>query len=79
MLETANLRLHKVASNFTAVMEALPAENRAKDIRDSDLWCDTIPAQRSLGVYWDLQSDIFIFQVSSTEKNRLHDEAFCRW
>lgn len=47
MLATANLRLHKVASNSTAVMEALPTEDRAKDIRDLDLRRDTLPAQRS--------------------------------
>ncbi|KAK2556144.1 hypothetical protein P5673_021723 [Acropora cervicornis] len=30
-LDTANLRLHKVVSNFVEVMEAFPAKDRAKD------------------------------------------------
>ena len=32
MLATANIRLHKVVSNSILVMEALPVEDRAKDI-----------------------------------------------
>ena len=32
MLATANLRLHKVASHSAAVTEALPAEDRTKDV-----------------------------------------------
>ena len=53
-LATANLRLHKVVSNSVEVMEAFPAEDRAKDVRDLDLRHDSLPAQRSLGVFWDL-------------------------
>ena len=51
---TANLRLHKVVSNSIEVMQAFPSEDRAKDIRDLDLNHDALPAQRSLGVCWDL-------------------------
>ena len=36
-LATANLRLHKVVSNSVEVMEAFPAEDRAKDVCDLDL------------------------------------------
>ena len=61
MLATANLRLHKVVSNSVEVMEAFPAEDRGKDIRDLDLHRDSLPAQRSLGVYWNLEEDAFTF------------------
>ncbi len=67
-LATANLRLHKVASNSTAVMEAFPAEDRAKDFRDLDLRQDTLPAQRTLGVQWNLQEDTLTFRVSPPDK-----------
>ena len=50
-LATANLRLHKVVSNSVEVMEALPAEDRAKDVRDIYLRHDSLPVQRSLGVF----------------------------
>ena len=53
-LATANLHLHKVVSNSVEVMEAFPAEDRAKDVRDLDLCHDSLPAQRSLAVFWNL-------------------------
>ena len=37
MLATANLKLHKVVSNSVEVMEAFPAKDRGKEIRDLDL------------------------------------------
>ena len=67
-LATANLRLHKVVSNSVEVMEAFPTEDRAKDVRDLDLRHDSLPAQRSLGVYWDLETDAFTFKVSVPDK-----------
>ena len=68
MLATANLRLHKVVSNSVAVMEAIPAEDRAKNIKDLDLRHDVLPAQRSLGVHWNIEKDHFTFHVSLSEK-----------
>lgn len=67
-LATANIRLHKVVSNRPEVMEALPADDRAKDVRDLDLRHDLLPVQRSLGVYWNLTEDTFTFKVSVPEK-----------
>ena len=68
MLATANIRLHKVVSNEVAVMEAFPAEDRAKGISDLDLRCSVLLTQRSLGVHWDIEKDCFIFRVSLPEK-----------
>ena len=68
MLATANLRLHKVVSNSVTVMEALPAEDRAKSVKDLDLHRDVLPTQRSLGVHWDIEKDQFTFQVLLPEK-----------
>ena len=48
-------------------MEAFPAEDRAKDVRDLDLCHDSLPAQRSLGVFWDLETDAFTFKLSLPE------------
>ena len=67
-LATANLRLHKVVSNSVEVMEAFPAEDRAKDVCDLDLRHDSLPAQRSLGVFWNLEMDAFTFKVTLPEK-----------
>lgn len=49
-------------------MEAIPAEDRAKSIKDLDLRHDVLPAQRSFGVHWDIKKDNFSFHVSLSEK-----------
>ena len=67
-LASANLRLHKVVSNSVSVMEAFPTEDLAKDIRSLDLRQDNLPAQRSLGVFWDLETDAFTCKVSIPDK-----------
>lgn len=68
MLGASNLRLHKIASNCPAVMEAFPSTDQAKDLRDLDLDIDSPPVQRSLGLSWDLSKDVFTFRVGSSEK-----------
>ena len=50
------------------VIEAFPAEDRAKHVCDLDLRHDSLPAQRSLGVFWDLETDAFTSKVSLLEK-----------
>ena len=67
-LASADLRLHKVVSNSVSVMEAFPTEDLAKDIRSLDLCQDNLPAQRSLGIFWDLETDAFTYKVSISDK-----------
>ena len=54
ILHTANLTLHKVVLNSIEVMEAFPLQDRGNGVRNLDLRCESLPAQRSLGVFWDL-------------------------
>lgn len=68
MLADSNIRLHKLASNHNAVMEAFPSEERAKELKDLKLGVDLLPLQRSLGLNWQLQTDSFAFLVSREEK-----------
>ena len=63
-----NLRLHKFASNCKEVLEVLPANNRAKDLKDLDLRHDPMPVQRSLGTYWCIESDSFGFRIELRDK-----------
>ena len=42
-----NRPLHKFASNSKAVLEAMSAEDRSKDLKDLDLCHDVLPAQCS--------------------------------
>jgi len=68
MLVDSNLKLHKTASNSHKVMEAFPADERAKDLKDLDLTSDDLPLHRSLGILWNLETDSFTFQVSEEER-----------
>ena len=68
MLAASNLRLHKIASNRPAVIEAFPPEDRAKEIKDLNFLTDDLPLQRSLGVSWNIATDTFTFQISNDEK-----------
>ena len=68
MCAKAGLRLHKFASNSVEVLEAVPAEDRAKEIKDLDLRHDTLPIQRSLGTYWCIESDTFQFRITLKDK-----------
>lgn len=68
MLAVSNLRLHKVASNSQEVMEAFPAKDRAKGLKDLNLDVDPTPIQLSLGLSQDLKKDVFTFQVAESTK-----------
>lgn len=68
MLAESSIKLHKVASNSRAVMDAFPPEERAKNLVDLELTVDPLPPQRSLGLIWNLQSDTFTFCVSRERK-----------
>ena len=63
-----NLCLHKFASNCEDVLEALPANDCAKDLKDLDLQRDTMPFQRSLATYWCIESDTFGFRIELGDK-----------
>ena len=68
MLAVSNLRLHKVASNRQAVIDAFSPEDRAKDIQDRNLFSNDLPLQRTLGVSWNIAADVFMFQVAAERK-----------
>lgn len=68
MLAFSNLCLHKIASNRPKVMKAFLAEDLAKGLKDLDININSPLVQRSLGVSWDIIKDVFMFQVSVTEK-----------
>jgi hypothetical protein len=57
MLATANLRLHKIASNSIEVMKSFPDQDRVESLKDLHIEQGPLPSQRSLGVMWDLEKD----------------------
>ncbi|CAB4027867.1 Hypothetical predicted protein, partial [Paramuricea clavata] len=50
MLATANLRLHKIASNSVEVMKSFPDQDRVESLKDLHIEQGPLPSQRSLGV-----------------------------
>ena len=68
MLATANIRLHKIASNKPEVLQAFPVEDRATDLSEIDLSQGDAPIQRSLGVSWNLAQDTFVFRVKPNDR-----------
>lgn len=63
-----NLRLHKIASNESEVMQAFPVEDLVKDLKNVDLSHEKLPLQHSLGLCWNLNLDCFTYQISSEEQ-----------
>ncbi|XP_067279227.1 uncharacterized protein [Pseudorasbora parva] len=67
-LAESNLRLHKIASNSPAVMQAFPQEEHAKTIKDLDLSGEIPLVQRTLGLCWEIVGDTFTYDVSTVGK-----------
>lgn len=61
-------KLTKWMSNRRAVLDAIPEEQRAKDMKDLDLNYDVLPVERVLGVQWCIQSDAFKFKIIVQER-----------
>ncbi|XP_026058968.1 uncharacterized protein LOC113043670 [Carassius auratus] len=68
MLAQCNIRLHKVSSNCPIITNAFPSEDLATDMQGLDLGQTTPPMERSLGLGWDLSTDLFKFQVTVNQK-----------
>jgi len=68
LMKEGNIRLHKFISNSDEVMSALPQEDLAQDLKSLDLNSDIVPLQRSLGLYWNLSTDSFTYQISNKDK-----------
>ena len=72
LLVHGNLRLHKFASSSKEVMAEFPSDDLTKDLKDLELSNDNLPLQRSLGLYWNLNTDTFTFRISCEDKPLTH-------
>ena len=66
--EKASLRLHKIVLNKKKVLEAIPAEDHAKGIKELNLAVDPLPIERALGAMWCVKSDRFRFRIKLRER-----------
>ncbi|XP_069103769.1 uncharacterized protein [Argopecten irradians] len=67
-LSTGNIRLHKFTSNWEDVLNAMPADDLACDLSKIEIGTESLPSQRSLGLCWELETDVFTFNISTETK-----------
>jgi hypothetical protein len=68
LLSSGGFRLTKWLSNNKRVLSGLPADDLAATVKNQDLYIDKLPNERSLGVTWRLEEDLFSFEVLSWDK-----------
>lgn len=66
MLREGGFHLTKFLSNRREVLQAIPVEERANPT--SDLALDCLPIDRTLGLRWDAESDVFCFKTICTDR-----------
>ena len=60
--------LHKFISNRREVIETIPVEQRAKEIKELDVTKDLLPIERALKVQWFVESDELHFGVELNDR-----------
>lgn len=55
--------LEKWISNSRAVLQTVPVDRRAKDLKELDLDRDQLPLERALGLQWCVETDSFKFKL----------------
>lgn len=68
LLMKGGFKITKWTSNNSNVLEYIPPENRAKSAKDIDFSQEPIPAERALGVYWDVGEDCFGYKIVLQDK-----------
>ena len=60
--------LTKFTSNSRRVLQNIPVQERAKELRSLDLNSDCLPIERALGVHWTVQSDSIGFRITIKDR-----------
>lgn len=66
LLSLGGFRLTKWISNDKHLLNAIPVEEQAQSVRTIREE-GTLPAERALGVIWDVQKDVFLFKIKPKE------------
>ena len=67
-LASCGLNLHKIALNDKEVMKCFPPETLAKNLTNIDFDKGRLPNQRSLGLGWCLNDDVFVFKLGISSR-----------
>ena len=68
MCKPAGFRLHKFSSNSKDVLQAIPPDERSKEVKEIDLKNAMLPPERVLGVEWNVENDAFQFRIQLKDK-----------
>lgn len=68
LLEKRGFNLIKWTSNNRKVVEAIPVEDRSKQVKDLDLSKEALQVERALGIKWDVQEDRLEYKTLIKEK-----------
>ncbi|XP_038058753.1 uncharacterized protein LOC119730035 [Patiria miniata] len=68
MLVLGGFKLRKWISNSREVLQTIPPSERTKTVLSLDLDRELLPTERALGVLWDVESDVFTFDVHVSSK-----------
>ena len=68
MCRKGGFGLHKIASNKKEVIDAIPAEERAEEIRNKEFDSEALPIERTLGVEWCVDKDSFQFRITLKDR-----------
>jgi len=68
LLLRGGFRLNKWLCNRKEVLESIPTPYRAPSVLDLDLDSNVLPTERTLGVQWNMNSDMFTFKITPKDK-----------
>ena len=64
LLARGGFHLTKWVSNSRYVLDAIPEDERSKELKNVHLEDDKLPTERALGLQWDVETDRFTFNVN---------------
>ena len=67
MCGEGGFNIAKYICNRKAVLQSVPQCHRRSGVKNVDL-DGSLPEERALGIYWDIDKDIFKFKINLTEK-----------
>ena len=68
LLLKGGFRMTKWLCNWKEVLETIPTSYRAPSVLDLDLNSNVLPTERTLGVQWNMNSDMFTFKMTPKDK-----------
>ena len=69
LLARGGFHLTKWVSNSRYVLDAIPENERSKELKNVNLEDDKLPTERALGLQWDVETDRFTFNISVKDRS----------